>query len=93
MMYFVIKQPTPAQHYNNSSRVKQHFQVLLVQEKLLPYFTGPDTFSTGPQRNIPGTIFYDVIAVTLLTVVCHTCIMNLSKRLLDIRHLSNQTSC
>jgi hypothetical protein len=59
----------------------------------LPYFTGPDKFSTGPQRNIPGTIFYDVIAVTLFTVMCDTCTMHLPKRLLDIRHLSNQTSC
>jgi hypothetical protein len=35
----------------------------------LPYFTGPDKFSTGSQRNLPGTILYDVIAVTLITVV------------------------
>jgi hypothetical protein len=38
IMYFVIKQPTPAKPYNNSSRVKQHFQVLLVQDKLTSIF-------------------------------------------------------
>jgi hypothetical protein len=34
--------------------------------------TGPNIFSTGPQRNIHGTIFYDVIALAHCTVVCDT---------------------
>jgi len=38
MMYFVIKEPTAAQSYNNSSRVKQHFQVLLVKDLLISIF-------------------------------------------------------
>jgi hypothetical protein len=39
---------------------------------LLPHFTGPSIFSTAPQRNIPGTICYDVTAVTHFTVVRDT---------------------
>jgi len=34
MMNFVIKQPTAAQPYNNSSMVTQKFPVLLVQHQL-----------------------------------------------------------
>jgi hypothetical protein len=44
----------------------------------------PNIFSTGPQRNIHGTIFYDVIAVTHCAVVCDTGTINLPNRLLDI---------
>jgi hypothetical protein len=46
---------------------------------LLPQFTGPNIFSTALQRNIPGTICYDIIAVTHFTV-------NLLIRLLDIEN-------
>ena len=57
------------------------------------YFTGPEICSTGPQRSIPGTIFYYVIVVTLFTVVCDACTINLPKGFLDIRYLIEQTSC
>ena len=48
---------------------------------------------TGPLRNIFGTIFYYVIAVTNFTVVCDACTINLPTRLVDIINLSKQTSC
>jgi hypothetical protein len=51
---------------------------------LLPHFTGPSIFSTAPQRNIPGTICNDVIAVTHFTIVCDTGTVNRLIRLLDI---------
>ena len=57
------------------------------------HFTGPEICSSGPQRNIPGTISYYVIVVTLFTVVCDTCTINLPKGLLDIIYLIEQTSC
>jgi hypothetical protein len=53
---------------------------------LLPQFTGPNIFSTALQRNIPGTICYDIIAVTHFTVVRDTGTINLLIRLLDIEN-------
>jgi hypothetical protein len=53
---------------------------------LLPHFTGPSIFSTVLQRNIPGTICYDVIAVTHFTVVRDTGTVNLLIRLSDIEN-------
>ena len=86
MMYFVITQPTAAHPYNNSSRVKTNWMFYLSRNSLLPHFTGPNIFFTGPQRNIPGTIFYYVIDVTHFTVLCDTCTINLPNRLVDIKN-------
>jgi hypothetical protein len=38
MMYFVIKQPTAAQPYNNPSMVQQNVQALLVHDQLSSIF-------------------------------------------------------
>ena len=53
---------------------------------LLPHFTGPSIFSTAPQRILPATICYDVIAVAQFTVVRDTGTVNLLIRLLDIEN-------
>jgi hypothetical protein len=65
ILYLLMQ--TGNQLYNNSSRVKQSFQVMLVQDHLT------SIFSTGPQRNISGTIFHDVITVAPFNSLRDTC--------------------
>jgi hypothetical protein len=86
MMYFVMKQHTAAHLIITHQGLSKMSTLYWCRPSLLPQFTGPSIFSTGPQRNIPGTICYDIIAVAHFTVVCDTGTVNLPNRLLDIKN-------
>ena len=76
MMYFMIKQPTAAHHYNNSSKFKYNFKFFQISLLL--------AYCYRSARNIFGTILYYVIAVTHFTVVCDACTINLPNCLVCI---------
>ena len=45
-------------------------EIILYQ--LISKFHFVEICSTGPQRNMPGTVFHDEIVTTLLTDLCDT---------------------